>query len=96
MEAAYQEKEGPTIARRILESLVYNSKLIERVCFIISHHHTPAKIDGIDFQIQWEANLLANLEQMGLKNDQARLREYIDANFKTATGKSMALVRFMK
>lgn len=96
MDAEYQEKEGPVIARRILENIGYDPKLIERICFIIGHHHTPSRIDGIDFQIQWEADVLANLEYMEIKNHKDRLREYIEQNFKTSTGKSMALARFLK
>lgn len=95
MDANYQEKEGPAIAKRILENLDYNSKFIDRVCFIIGNHHTPAKIDGIDFQIQWEADLLANLEYMPIKNDKDKLKPYIEDNFKTATGKAVAVARFM-
>lgn len=96
MEAKYQEQEGPEIARHILVNVGYNAEFIERVCFIIGHHHTPAKIDGIDFQIQWEADLLANLEYMEIKNANDRLSEYIEENFKTGTGKAMALARFLK
>lgn len=96
MDAIYQEKEGPAIAKHILESLGYASELIERVCFIIGHHHSPAMIDGIDFQIQWEADLLANLEYMDIKNDKDSLRVYIDENFKTSTGRALALARFMQ
>lgn len=96
MEAVYQEKEGPAIAKRILESLGYASEFIERVCFIVGHHHTPLKIDGIDFQIQWEADLLANLEYMPIKEDKDKLKEYIEDNFKTATGRVLATTRFMK
>lgn len=94
MDAAYQEKEGPAIARRILEGLGYDCKFIERACFIIGHHHTPSKIDGIDFQIQWEADLLANLAYMPIKDDPTKLKQCIEENFKTATGKSLALARF--
>lgn len=96
MDAIYQEKEGPAIAKRILENLDYDSKFIDRVCFIIGNHHTPAKIDGIDFQIQWEADLLANLEYMPIKDDKDKLKPYIEDNFKTATGKALAVARFMQ
>lgn len=96
MDALYQEKEGPAIAKRILESLGYDSKFIERVCFIVGHHHTPAKIDGIDFQIQWEADLLTNLEYMPIKEDKDKLKQYIEDNFKTDTGKALATARFIK
>lgn len=95
MDAIYQEKEGPAIAEGILASLNYDLKFIERVCFIIGHHHTPSMIDGIDFQIQWEADVLANLEYMDVKEDKERLQQYIEDNFKTSTGKSLALTRFM-
>lgn len=96
MDAVYQEKEGPSIAKRVLENLGYDSKFIERVCFVIGHHHTPSEIDGIDFQIQWESDLLANLEYMPIKEDKAKLKPYIEENFKTATGKALATARFMK
>ena len=95
MEAAYQEKEGPDIARQILQGVGYDPAKTERICYIVGYHHTPSKIDGIDFQIQWEADLLANLEQMEIRNHQDQLREYIEENFKTSTGKKMALERFV-
>lgn len=94
MDAVYQEEEGPDVARHILLGVGYNPEKTERICYIIGHHHTPSKIDGIDFQIQWEADLLANLEHMEIKNNQEKLREYIEENFKTSTGKNMAHERF--
>ena len=95
MAAVYQEKEGPEVARQILQGVGYDPQKTERICYIIGHHHTPAKIDGIDFQIQWEADLLANLEHMEIKNNQEKLRQYIEENFQTNTGKKIALERFM-
>lgn len=95
MDGIYQEQEGPPIARQILEDLHYDKQFIERVCFIIGHHHTPSQIDGIDFQIQWEADMLANLEHMDIRTDRHKLQQYIDENFKTVTGKSLALKRFL-
>lgn len=60
IDGVYQEKEGPAVAKEILKKVGYN-KNIDRICFIIGNHHTPSKIDGLDFQIQWEADLLENL-----------------------------------
>lgn len=96
MDAVYQEKEGAIIAEKILSDLNYGRKFIERVCFIIRHHHTPSMIDGIDFQIQWESDLLVNLENMDIKNDKEKLQDFIEDNFKTSTGRSIALARFMQ
>lgn len=92
----YQEQEGPAIARRILQECGYDADQTERVCYIVGHHHTPTKIDGLDFQIQWEADLLENMEAMEIKDDPEKLTRLIDSNFKTPTGKAMAYDRFMR
>ena len=94
IEGAYQEKEGPTTAKEILKKIGYN-KNIDRICFIIGNHHTPSKIDGLDFQIQWEADFLENLTVMDKENEQQKIKKYIDENFKTIIGKKMAYDRFI-
>lgn len=81
----YQEIEGPSVAKPILESLGYSSNIIERVCYIIGHHHTYSAIDGLDYQILVEADFLVNLYEDGL-SDKAIQNAY-DRIFKTETGK---------
>ena len=39
--ARYQHEEGPPIARAILTKLGANEQLIDEVCDIVSHHHSP-------------------------------------------------------
>lgn len=95
MEAKYQELEGPIIARQILEKIGYEPSKIDRVCFIVGHHHTPSKIDDIDFEIQWDADLIANMEAMDIRNDNENLPSYIEENFKTSTGKALAKKYFL-
>jgi urease accessory protein UreE len=68
---------------------------IDGICYIIGNHHTPSKIDGIDFQILWEADLLENLTVMDIQNQQQEIKRCIDQNFKTITGKSIASNRFI-
>jgi HD superfamily phosphodiesterase len=55
-----QEKEGPPIAREIMKSLSFSEDKIDRVCFVISKHHTFTAVDGIDFQLLVEADFLVN------------------------------------
>jgi len=55
-----QETEGPPVAREILTALYFAADIIDRVCFIISKHHTFTAIDGIDFQLLVEADFLVN------------------------------------
>jgi len=62
----YQEKEGPPIARNILEKVGVSQEIQDRVCFIIAHHHTYSAIDGMDFQILVEADFLVNIFEDGM------------------------------
>lgn len=80
----YQEKEGPPIAEKVLKELFINDEIVERVCFIIGNHHTYNKIDGIDFQILVEADLLVNIFEDRMKKDSIlNIKERI---FKTKAG----------
>jgi len=59
----YQQIEGPPIAKEILEKHTYDSEIIDRVCYLISKHHTYNEIKGIDYQILIEADFIVNLEE---------------------------------
>ena len=56
-----QEQEGPAIARQMLTELSIDKAIIERVCYLVGHHHTYNNIDGIDYQILVEADFLVNM-----------------------------------
>lgn len=95
MEAQYQEQEGPGIARAILGKAGYDHAVIQRVCYIVGNHHTQAKIDGRDFQILWEADLLENLAHREIRSNIAELEKCIADNFRTAAGRQIAWQRFL-
>ncbi|CDD55319.1 putative uncharacterized protein [Bacteroides pectinophilus CAG:437] len=58
----YQELEGPAEAEKLMQKVGgYNASQIERVMYLIGHHHTYNNIDGIDYQILVEADFLVNL-----------------------------------
>ncbi|SCP96717.1 HD domain-containing protein [Anaerobium acetethylicum] len=80
-----QEQEGPPIARKMLEPLEYDSRFIERVCYLVGHHHTYDYIAGIDHQILIEADFLVNIYEDGLSKG-AALTAY-NKVFKTSYGK---------
>ncbi len=80
----YQEKEGPAVADPMLRALGYDEAVIDRVLFLIAHHHTYAGIEGEDYQILVEADFLVNLFEDGSSRETAeKVRENI---FKTKTG----------
>lgn len=66
-----QEQEGPAAARQMLMELCVGSSTIERVCYLVGHHHTYTDIDGMDYQILVEADFLVNLYEDGLSKESA-------------------------
>jgi uncharacterized protein len=66
----YQEIEGPPVALEILTSLGFNQEVADRVCYIISRHHTFSAIDNIDFQLIVEADFLVNSSEDQLSDEQ--------------------------
>ena len=83
----YQEIEGPAPAREILSRLTTDIELIDRVCFLIAHHHTYSGIDGSDWQILLEADFIVNAYEEALKAD--AIRHFRDSIFKTKSGLSL-------
>ena len=61
----FQEREGIAPAREMLASLNFEEALIDRVCFLVAHHHTYTGVDGLDYQILLEADFLVNAGESG-------------------------------
>jgi predicted metal-dependent HD superfamily phosphohydrolase len=61
-----QEQEGPAEAKKMLTQLGCDPKVIDRVCYLIGHHHTFEHIVDADYQILVEADFLVNLYEDGL------------------------------
>ncbi|ERJ11011.1 HD domain-containing protein [Haloplasma contractile] len=89
----YQEREGAIIAGNILDRIEYDSERANRVCYIVGNHHTKSKINGLDFQIIWEADMLVNLENNKLSQEE--LKECIKDNFKTDLGIKLAYEKYI-
>lgn len=86
----YQEVEGPAIAKEILEKLNVQKKLIDEICDIIGHHHSPKEEETLNFQILYEADSLVNIEEEGIFRDRKKVEELIGKVFRTVTGKQLA------
>lgn len=90
----YQEKEGPAVAEPMLLDLGYDEAVIDRVLFLIAHHHTYNEIEGLDYQILVEADFLVNLFEDGSSRETAKkVRQNI---FKTKTGTKYLSDLFLK
>ena len=86
----YQEMEGPGIARGILERLIVPKQMIDEVCDIIGHHHSPKEEETLNFQILYEADGLVNIEEEGISKDRKKVEQLIERVFRTVTGKRLA------
>ena len=57
-----QEQEGPAVARELLTRLGgFTDHQIERICWLVGHHHTYHVCEDLDYQILIESDFLVNL-----------------------------------
>ena len=88
-----QEQEGPAYARELLNEIGgYGPELIDRVCFLIAHHHTYAGVDGLDWQILLEADFLVNSFEKNLP--EKAIKKFRSNVFKTKSGIAMLNNRY--
>ncbi|MCI6376296.1 MAG: HD domain-containing protein [Clostridiales bacterium] len=87
-----QEQEGPPCARELMERLGFEAAAIDRVCWLIAHHHTYEGIESMDHRVLVEADFLVNLYEDGASKEaaQAALRGV----FRTAAGKALCREMF--
>lgn len=83
----YQQIEGPPEAEKLLKQMNIEDKVIERVCWLIAHHHIYTDIDSIDYQILIEADFLVNGWEDEIED--AVMIHTRDKIFKTESGKAM-------
>lgn len=61
---------------------------IERIAFLVGHHHTFMDITGLDCQILIEADFIANATENGYSKE--KVKSFIQRIMKTETGKKIA------
>ena len=89
-----QEQEGPAYARKMLKELKFDETDIDRICYLVGHHHTYTNIDGIDYQILVEADFLVNFYEDELR--QETIRAAFDKIFRTESGKTLCRISYFK
>ena len=58
--------------------------VLERVIFLVCHHHTMTGVDGLDWRILLEADFLVNAEENGMSVPQ--IQSAREAFFRTEAG----------
>lgn len=82
-----QELEGPPLAREFLATFNLDAALVDRVVFLIGHHHTYAGVDSLDWQILLEADYLVNADESG--NSRKGITSFRNRVFKTGKGREL-------
>ena len=84
----HQEEEGAPMVREFLKDSGLTLQQIERVSFLVGHHHTYAGIDGTDWQILIEADYITNALEKGYTAENNRC--FMKEHMRTAAGKQLA------
>lgn len=83
----HQEAESEALLREFLQEFELAADVLERVIFLVCHHHTYENVDGADWQLLLEADYLVNADEMKLRKEAIAL--FGDKVFKSSSGKKL-------
>ena len=83
----HQEREGVPMVEEFFRETGVSPEQIERIKYLVGHHHTFTGIDGTDYQILIEADFIANASENGDSPD--KIRHFADRFFRTEAGKRL-------
>lgn len=80
----HQEEESAPLIDAFFSELSFDNLNIERIKWLVTHHHTYTDVDGLDYQILLEADFLVNANE---SNYSKTIIENAKHNiFRTSTG----------
>ncbi len=81
----HQEEEGAPMVRAFLSDTGIPGEQIDRVSYLVGHHHTLQGIDGMDYQILVEADYIVNATENGYSRE--NIDNFMQKIMKTDSGK---------
>lgn len=87
----YQELEGPALVHGFLADSGLPQAAVDRIAWLVGHHHTLQGVDGPDYQILLEADYLVNADESQYSRE--NVENTLERVFRTETGR--ALLRSM-
>ena len=79
-----QEIESEALLRPFFADFGLPADILERIIFLVTHHHTYTNVDGLDYQCMLEADYLVNCDESEKwRKDYASFKKNV---FKTKTG----------
>lgn len=83
----HQEAEGAPLVRVFLADTGVSPAQIDRIAWLVSHHHSFSDIDGLDYQILLEADYIANASENGYSRE--NVMNFMEKVMKTESGKRL-------
>ena len=83
----HQEAEGVPMVKEFLADSGLDAEQIDRVAYLVGHHHTLTGIDGMDYQILIEADYIANASEKGYSRE--NINSFLSKIMKTDSGKRL-------
>lgn len=83
----HQEDEGAPMVRAFLRDTCMTEAQIDRVAFLVGHHHTLTDVEGDDWQILLEADYVVNASEN--RYSKQNIRNFMERNARTESGKRM-------
>lgn len=82
-----QEEESPALVAAFLKDTGMSAPQIDRVVYLVAHHHTLDNIEGLDYQILIEADYIVNADESGYSPE--NIANFDKIHFKTPAGHSL-------
>lgn len=87
---SFQEIEGPPIAKAMMEELGLDEFFVNEVCEIIANHHSPGKVETLNFKLLYDADWLVNLADEYDVGDREKIEKLIGLIYLTDAGRRRA------
>ena len=82
-----QETEGMPLVKDFLRDTGMSADQIQRVSYLVGHHHTFEEVEGMDYQILLEADFIANASENGYSEE--KICSFLDRVARTDSGKRL-------
>ncbi len=83
----YQQLESEPLVREFFSTYDLPQNQLERIVYLVTHHHTYTNVDGLDYQILLEADYLVNFAES--EKYARNLNTFRTKIFKTHSGLSI-------
>lgn len=89
-----QELESPPLVAAFFAGLPVERGDVERISWLVAHHHTYTNIDGLDHQILLEADFLVNAGESGYAR--SAIENFRQHVFRTSAGMGLLDSMYLK